>query len=133
MLILARKLGEQIRIGDQITLTIVKSQGKTVRIGIDAPKDVRVIRAELPPLDSSSNETRKTSVKRTETRSHRSTGTRMPKVVTDRRQSPPSQDKPTARSTARHPDRWSVATMRKRTESPKPGSANKGASQVGSV
>ena len=50
MLVLSRKIGQQIRIGDQITLTIVKTQGQTVRVGIEAPRDVRVVRAELPPL-----------------------------------------------------------------------------------
>ncbi len=49
MLVLSRKIGQQIRIGDQITLTIVKTQGQTVRVGIEAPREVRVIRAELPP------------------------------------------------------------------------------------
>jgi len=48
MLVLSRKQQQQIKIGDQITVTIVKVKGNTVRVGIEAPRDVRVIRAELP-------------------------------------------------------------------------------------
>jgi len=48
MLVLTRKLQQQIKIGEQITVTILKLKGNTVRVGIDAPRDVRVIRAELP-------------------------------------------------------------------------------------
>ncbi|MGY8770639.1 MAG: carbon storage regulator [Pirellulales bacterium] len=47
MLVLTRKQQEQIRIGENITLTILKVKGKSIRIGIDAPKDVRVVRGEL--------------------------------------------------------------------------------------
>jgi carbon storage regulator CsrA len=47
MLVLSRKLQEQICIGNQITVTILKTRGKTVRIGIEAPRDVRVTRGEL--------------------------------------------------------------------------------------
>jgi carbon storage regulator CsrA len=49
MLVLTRKLQQQIKIGDQITVTILRVKGHTVRIGIDAPRDVRVVRGELPP------------------------------------------------------------------------------------
>ncbi len=59
MLVLSRKLGQQIRIGENVTVTIVKTQGKTVRIGIEAPKDIRVVRAELPPLDEQSGSPRR--------------------------------------------------------------------------
>jgi carbon storage regulator CsrA len=47
MLVLTRKLNEQIKIGADITITIVRMKGNTVRIGIDAPKNVRVSRSEL--------------------------------------------------------------------------------------
>ena len=50
MLVLSRKEQQQIRIGDTVTLTILKTKGKTVRIGIEAPRDARVVRAELSPL-----------------------------------------------------------------------------------
>lgn len=51
MLVLSRKIQEQVRIGDNITLTILQVKGKTVRVGIEAPRDVRVIRGELPAKD----------------------------------------------------------------------------------
>ena len=50
MLVLSRKLQQQIRIDDRITVTILKTRGQTVRVGIEAPRDVKVVRAELAPL-----------------------------------------------------------------------------------
>ena len=47
MLVLTRKLQEKIRIGDQVTITVLRTKGKTVRLGIEAPADVPVIRGEL--------------------------------------------------------------------------------------
>jgi len=47
MLVLTRKPDEQIRIGDDIVITIVRVKGNTIRVGIEAPKGVRVIRGEL--------------------------------------------------------------------------------------
>ena len=46
MLILSRKQNEKIRIGDDIVITVVRS-GKRVRIGIEAPEHVRILRQEL--------------------------------------------------------------------------------------
>jgi len=57
MLVLSRKQQQQIKIGDEITVTIVKVKGNTVRVGIEAPRDVRVIRAELPKEGSEPEET----------------------------------------------------------------------------
>jgi carbon storage regulator CsrA len=48
MLVLTRKTQQQIQIGDQITITVMRIKGQSVRIGIDAPKEVRVMRSELP-------------------------------------------------------------------------------------
>lgn len=48
MLVLTRKLQQQIKIGDQITVTVLRVKGNTVRIGVAAPRDVRVTRGELP-------------------------------------------------------------------------------------
>jgi len=48
MLVLTRKLQQQIKIGEQITVTILRVKGNTVRVGIQAPRDVRVVRGELP-------------------------------------------------------------------------------------
>jgi carbon storage regulator CsrA len=47
MLVLTRKLQEKIYIGDNVTITIVRIQGSTVRVGIEAPDDVRVMRGEI--------------------------------------------------------------------------------------
>jgi carbon storage regulator CsrA len=48
MLVLTRKLKQKIQIGKNITITVLRVQGNSVRIGIDAPDNVRVLRAELP-------------------------------------------------------------------------------------
>jgi len=47
MLVLSRKKDEKLVIGDSITVTVVDIRGDTVKIGIDAPIDVRILRAEL--------------------------------------------------------------------------------------
>jgi carbon storage regulator CsrA len=47
MLVLTRKHQEKIRIGDNITITILKTKGKAVRVGIEAPPEIAVIRDEL--------------------------------------------------------------------------------------
>jgi carbon storage regulator CsrA len=55
MLVLSRKLQEQIKIGEEITVTVLKVKGNVVRVGIEAPKSMRVIRAELPKLNPTSH------------------------------------------------------------------------------
>lgn len=47
MLVLTRKIGEQIVIGDDIKIKIVEIKGKQVRIGIEAPRNVAVNREEI--------------------------------------------------------------------------------------
>lgn len=47
MLVLTRKVGERIQIGDQITLSVVRVQNGKVRIGIEAPESVKIRRDEL--------------------------------------------------------------------------------------
>jgi len=47
MLILTRKLGESIAIGDKVKITLLEIKGKHVRIGIEAPKDIAVHRGEV--------------------------------------------------------------------------------------
>ncbi|MCB9030602.1 MAG: carbon storage regulator CsrA [Deltaproteobacteria bacterium] len=47
MLILTRKPGESIFIGDHIKVTVVEQKGHQVRIGIEAPKDLRIYREEI--------------------------------------------------------------------------------------
>ena len=47
MLILTRKLGESIRISDTICLTVVDFDGKSVKIGIEAPREISIHREEV--------------------------------------------------------------------------------------
>lgn len=47
MLVLSRKEAQRIRVGDSIVVTVVKIAGDKVRVGIEAPSDVLVLRDEL--------------------------------------------------------------------------------------
>lgn len=47
MLILSRKIDEKIKIGDDITITLIDVHGDQVKIGIEAPKNVKVFRQEV--------------------------------------------------------------------------------------
>ena len=47
MLVLSRRVGESVVVGDDIAITVLEVRGDIVRIGIDAPRDVKVHRAEL--------------------------------------------------------------------------------------
>ena len=47
MLILSRRPGESVTIGDDITVTIVAISGSQVRLGIAAPREVRILREEI--------------------------------------------------------------------------------------
>ena len=47
MLILTRKLGEKINIGDDITITLVEIKGAQVKLGIEAPKHIEIHRQEI--------------------------------------------------------------------------------------
>ena len=47
MLVLSRKQGERIMIGDKVSITIVKIGPNVVRVGIEAPREVNVVRKEL--------------------------------------------------------------------------------------
>jgi carbon storage regulator len=47
MLILSRKINEKVVIGDDISISIIEIRGDQVRIGIDAPKKVKVFRQEV--------------------------------------------------------------------------------------
>jgi len=49
MLVLTRKLMEKLYIGDDVCVTVVRLEGGQVRLGIDAPREVAVVRAELIP------------------------------------------------------------------------------------
>jgi carbon storage regulator len=47
MLVLSREVDERIMIGDDITIQVIEIRGDKVRLGIEAPKDVRVDREEI--------------------------------------------------------------------------------------
>jgi carbon storage regulator len=47
MLVLTRKAGESIVVGDNIQITIVEVVGNRIRIGINAPREVPIVRAEV--------------------------------------------------------------------------------------
>ena len=47
MLVLSRKKNQKIVIGEEIVITVVEVRGDTVRLGFEAPKDIRVLRGEL--------------------------------------------------------------------------------------
>lgn len=49
MLVLSRKQSQRIKLGDSIVITVVRVAGDKVRLGIDAPRDMLVLRDELEP------------------------------------------------------------------------------------
>jgi carbon storage regulator len=51
MLVLSRKTGEKIRIGDNIRVTIVRIGPNNVRVGIEAPPEINIVREELVPTE----------------------------------------------------------------------------------
>lgn len=51
MLVLSRKVGERILIGDNIAITVIRIGPNTVRLGIDAPRNVSIAREELRTAD----------------------------------------------------------------------------------
>ena len=51
MLVLSRKKDESIVLNGQIEITVLKIKGNTVRLGIKAPSNIKVLRGELSPFD----------------------------------------------------------------------------------
>lgn len=47
MLVLSRKSGESIQIGENITVKVIQCRGNRVRLGVEAPNDVEILRSEL--------------------------------------------------------------------------------------
>ena len=47
MLILSRKVNERIKIGDNVTITIIETRGDMVKVGVEAPKNIKVFRQEI--------------------------------------------------------------------------------------
>ena len=60
MLVLSRREGERIRIGDSITVTVVRCAGDKVRVGIEAPPDMLILRGELELYDKREGKPKKT-------------------------------------------------------------------------
>lgn len=56
MLVLGRKIGEQIKIGEWITIEVTKIKGQRITLAISAPAGVRIVRGELPPLETREEE-----------------------------------------------------------------------------
>jgi carbon storage regulator len=56
MLVLTRKQGEQIRVGDNICVTVLAIEGNRVRLGLTAPADVSILRVELVSSRNPPNE-----------------------------------------------------------------------------
>ena len=52
MLVLSRKVDERIRVGDEVTITVVRISPGVVRIGIDAPPHLAIVRGELEESDA---------------------------------------------------------------------------------
>lgn len=57
MLVLSRRVGESVVVGDDVTITVLEVRGDVVRVGIDAPRSVSVHRAELLAQLEESNRT----------------------------------------------------------------------------
>jgi carbon storage regulator len=55
MLVLSRKPGESIKLGDQIEVIIIAVEGHRVRIGVNAPREIRIMRSEVDPTVIQSN------------------------------------------------------------------------------
>jgi carbon storage regulator CsrA len=78
MLVLTRKASQQIQIGDGIVITILQVKGNTVRVGIEAPREVRVIRGELEQKNEPADRDARTS------EAEASTTAVLPRAVADR-------------------------------------------------
>lgn len=56
MLLLTRAVGDKLTIGENVTITVLGFHGKQIRIGIDAPRDVQIDRAEWLVRQSTDNQ-----------------------------------------------------------------------------
>ena len=63
MLILSRKIGESLVIGDEIVITLLEQRGGQIRIGIEAPRTVKVYRQEIYQQIQNENLSAASSVK----------------------------------------------------------------------
>ena len=56
MLVLSRRVSEVIQIGDDITITIVRTGPEVVRLGIEAPKDIQILRDDAHECEPKNDE-----------------------------------------------------------------------------
>jgi carbon storage regulator len=77
MLVLSRKIGEKIMIGDGIVVVVKRILGQRVTFGIEAPESVRIVRGELPRFDEAPTHHAPTG-KRVTAGSHAPNGNRVP-------------------------------------------------------
>lgn len=61
MLVLSRKVGQKLVVGDEITIEVVRVKGNRVTLGLAAPKDVKVLRGELLQERTRPNEIKQNS------------------------------------------------------------------------
>lgn len=66
MLVLSRKSGESIMIGDTVKIVVLSSDGNPVRIGIDAPSEIAIYRSELYKKIKRQEHISKVNIKKTE-------------------------------------------------------------------
>ena len=66
MLVLSRKLNQSIVVGDNIKIHVLKISGNSIRIGIEAPNDVKILRGELAPYEVDTKTPKSTSEEKPE-------------------------------------------------------------------
>ena len=71
MLVLTRKVKQQIQIGESIVITILQIRGQTVRVGIEAPQQVRVVRSEIAHLPAGTQASQPTRAARSTSKAAR--------------------------------------------------------------
>jgi carbon storage regulator CsrA len=111
MLVLTRKASQQIQIGEGIVITILQVKGNTVRVGIEAPREVRVIRGELDQKNESAD--------RDSAATESSTMGILPRAVADRVLTPLVERSPN-RLTSVLRDRRSAGQLPAESERPAP-------------
>lgn len=85
MLILTRRVGETLMIGDEVSVTVLSAKGNNIRIGINAPKEVSVHREEVYQRIAHQNkeDTKGNSKRSSSEHGNTATDTALPEVVND--------------------------------------------------
>jgi len=55
MLVLSRKLGESVKVGDQVVVTVVEIRGNNIRLGFDAPREIPITRPDVIATEETSS------------------------------------------------------------------------------